>query len=77
MLVYRRLITAYAFLGGSVSKDAFAGGAEDARLIPGSGRSPGGGHGYPLQHSCLQNSMDEGARGLQSCGRKELASEVT
>ena len=29
--------------------------------IPGSGRSPGGGHGNPLQHSCLENSMDRGA----------------
>ena len=30
-------------------------------LIPGLGRSPGGGHGNPLQYSCLQNSMDGGA----------------
>ena len=30
-------------------------------LIPGLGRSPGGGHGNPLQYSCLQNSMDRGA----------------
>ena len=29
--------------------------------IPGSGRSPGGGHGNPLQDSCLENSMDRGA----------------
>ena len=29
--------------------------------IPGSGRSPGGGHGNPLQDSCLGNSMDRGA----------------
>ena len=27
--------------------------------IPGSGRSPGGGHGNPLQDSCLQNPMDK------------------
>ena len=27
----------------------------------GSGRSPGGGHGIPLQYSCLENSMDGGA----------------
>ena len=31
--------------------------AGDLGLIPGSGRSPGGGNGYPLQHSCLENSM--------------------
>ena len=29
-------------------------------LIPGSGRSPGGEHGNPLQHSCLENPMDRG-----------------
>ena len=28
---------------------------------PGSGRSPGGGQGNPLQHSCLENLMDRGA----------------
>ena len=30
-------------------------------LIPGSGRSSGEGNGYPLQDSCLENSMDRGA----------------
>jgi len=38
--------------------------AEDLRdvgSIPGSGRSPGGGHGNPLQYSCLENPMDRGA----------------
>ena len=30
-------------------------------LIPGVGRSPGGGNGNPLQYSCLENSMDRGA----------------
>ena len=38
--------------------------AEDVReagLIPGSGRSPGGGHGNPLQYSCPENPMDRGA----------------
>ena len=29
--------------------------------IPGSGRSPAGGHGNPLQYSCLENPMDRGA----------------
>ena len=33
----------------------------DVGLIPGSGRSPGGGHGYPLQYSCIENPMDRGA----------------
>ena len=35
--------------------------AEDLGSIPGSGRSPGGGLGNPLQYSCLENSMDRGA----------------
>ena len=30
-------------------------------LIPGSGRSPGGGNGNPVQYSCLENPMDRGA----------------
>ena len=34
--------------------------AGDAGLIPGSERSPGGGHGNPLQHSYLENPMDRG-----------------
>ena len=34
---------------------------EDLGLIPGSGRSPGEGKGYPLQDSCLENPMDRGA----------------
>ena len=33
----------------------------DVGLIPGLGRSPGGGHGNPLQNSCLENPMDRGA----------------
>ena len=33
----------------------------DRGLIPGSGRSPGGGFGNPLQYSCLENTMDRGA----------------
>ena len=33
----------------------------DPSSIPGSGRSPGGGHGHPLQYSCLENPMDGGA----------------
>ena len=32
----------------------------DLGLIPGLGRSPGGGHGNPLQYSCLENPMDIG-----------------
>ena len=41
---------------------ASAGNARDVSLIPTSGRSSGGGHGNPLQYSCLENPMDRGAR---------------
>ena len=40
---------------------ANAGDTGDMGLIPGSGRSPGGGHGNLLQCSCLENSMDREA----------------
>ena len=35
--------------------------AGDVGLIPGLGRSPGEGNGYPLQYSCLENPMNRGA----------------
>ena len=49
--------------GGIVEKNppANAGDVGDASSIPGLGRSPGGGNGNPLQHSCLENPMDRGA----------------
>ena len=37
-----------------------AGDIRDVGSVPGSGRSPGGGNGNPLQYSCLENSMDRG-----------------
>ena len=40
---------------------ANAGDTGDADLIPGSGRSSGGGHGNPLQYPCWENPMDRGA----------------
>ena len=51
------------FPGGSVLNNlpANAETAGNVSLIPGSGRSPRGGNGNPLQDSCLGNPMDEGA----------------
>ena len=40
---------------------ANAGNVRDPGSIPGSGRPPGGGHGNPLQFSCLKNPKDRGA----------------
>ena len=40
----------------------------DVGLIPGSGSSPGGGNGNPLQYSCLGNPMDRGTWWATVCG---------
>ena len=48
------------FSGSSDGKES-AHNAGDPGLIPGLGRSPGEGNGYPLQYSCLEHPMDTGA----------------
>ena len=48
------------FSAGSDGKE-FACNAGDTGSIPGSGRSPGGRNGNPLQHSCLENPLDREA----------------
>ena len=57
------------FLGGPESKES-ACKAGDLGSIPGLGKSPGERNGYPLQCSCLENSMDRGA--WPAIGHKEL-----
>ena len=60
---------------GSVAKESprNAEDAGDTGLIPGSGRSPGEGHGNPLQYySCLKNLMDRGPGRLQSTGSQRV-----
>ena len=47
-------MTFFENIFGSVSKESTCS-AGDLGLIPGSGRSPGGGHGNSLQYSCLEN----------------------
>ena len=47
---------------------ANAGDVRDEGSVPGSGRSPEGGHGSPLQYSCLENPWTEESGGLQSMG---------
>ena len=59
------------YLGGLDSKD-FACNAGDLGLIPGWVRSPGERNGYLLQYSCLENSTDSGACGLQSVGSQRV-----
>ena len=45
--------------------------AGDTGSIPGLGRSPGGGHGNPLQYSCLENPWTEEPGRLQSIRLQE------
>ena len=52
---------ARAFQMALAVKNTLAGNIRDVGLILGSGRSPGGGHGNPLQYLCLENRMDRGA----------------
>ena len=62
------------FPGGASGKDTvYAGDIRNVASIPGSGRSPGEGHGNPLQYSCLENPMDKGnLMDPSSWGHKEL-----
>ena len=46
--------------------------AGDVGLIPGWGRSPGGGHDNPVQYSCLENPWAEEPVGLQSMGPQRV-----
>ena len=62
------------FPNGSVGKKSTcnAGDTGDGSLIPGSGRSPGGGNGNPLQYSCWDNTMNR--RAINNTQTKELSS---
>ena len=66
---------------GSVIKNLPAN-SREAPLIPGSGRSSGGGNGSPLQYSCLENPMDRGAwkatvHGSQRVGNDLVTKQTT
>ena len=51
----------HGFFGGSVVKNLPANAGDSVGSVPGLGRSPGEGKGYPLQYSCLENPMDREA----------------
>ena len=57
---------------GVKNPPANAGDTRDPDSILGSGRSPGGGPGYPLQYSCLENPMDRGAWQAKSMGSQRV-----
>ena len=64
------MVTHFSILGlpcGSAGKESTCN-VGDLGSIPGLGRPPGAGNGYPLQYSCLENSMDY----IYPQGHKEL-----
>ena len=63
MHMSRDKVLAMGFPSGTVVKNlaVSAGDTKDAGSIPGSRRDPGITKDYPLQYSCLENSMDRGA----------------
>ena len=70
-LLRYKLVLTTGFAGGSDGKESSCN-AGDLDLIPGLGRSPGGGHGNPLQYSCLENPhRQRNLVGYSPWGRKE------
>ena len=63
-----------SFSKGSAGKESTCN-AGDGVSTPGSGRSPGGGNGSPLQYSCLKNPMDSGA--WRAIAQRVAESDVT
>ena len=61
-----------SFPGTSDGKES-ACNARDQGLIPGWGRSPGGGNSNPHQYACLENSMEEESGGLQTMGSRRVS----
>ena len=59
-VVNNTVLYTWGFSGGAAVKESTCSAADrrDMGLIPGSGRSPRGRNGNPLQYSCLENSMD-------------------
>ena len=61
-MICNKIRYSMGFPGGLVIKNLSvnAGATGDTDSISGSGRSPGGGNGNPLQYSCLENPVDRG-----------------
>ena len=73
--IYPYIYIYESFPGGSDGKESICN-ARNPDLIPGSGRFPGEGNGYPHQYSCLENSMNRESGGLQSMGSQRLYGET-
>ena len=72
--IFMTLLFSQGFPDASNSKE-FALSVGDLGLIPGSGRCPGKGNGYPHQYSCLKNPTDSGVWQATVCGLS--ASDIT
>ena len=68
--IFMTLLFSQGFCDGSNSKE-FALSVGDLGLIPGLGRSPGKGNGYPHQYYCLENPVDSGVWQATVCGLSE------
>jgi len=64
------------FPGGTSVVKNLPASAEDEGSMPGLGRSPGGGNGNPLQHSCLEIPWTEELGGLQSMGLQKSQTQL-
>ena len=71
-MIYLNFIQVYMGFPGGLDGKESACSARDLGSIPGLGRSPGGGHGNPLQFSCLENPRGQKSPvGYSPLGRKE------
>ena len=61
--------------GGSEGKESACSAGDLASSVPGLGRSPGEGNDYPIQYSCLENSMDR--RAWQATAHEVAESDMT
>ena len=77
LVILGKLSFPWGFPGGTVITNlpANAGDTRDTSSMPGLGRSPGGGHGHPLQYACLENPRDRGSWGYSPW--VEESSDVT
>ena len=66
-MLYHGMLNIVGFSGGSDGKESTCN-VEDLGSIPGLGRCPGEGKGYPLQYSGLENSMDSIVQGVTRVG---------
>ena len=79
--VQRVLVVSLGFLGSTVVKNPStnAGDTRDLGSIPGSERSPRGGHGNPFQYSCLENPMERraGQAIVQGVAKSDMTEQLT